>query len=167
MLDYLRPKHTQPLVASPGYGECAFFSLDLIPVSGRTISKASAETESVKRGLRFMPSYRDAKLMAATLRDVLGALQPEISHSKSLEIIAKQFGFDKWNVLAARISSTDEQGQMLPEFQPATPILRIFSFPKATEFYCDLRGFSVDWRNADQGPVYMQVSREQSDPSSQ
>ena len=56
-----------------------------------------------------MRTYRDAKLMARTLRDVLGAMQVEISCSKSLEIIARQFGFNDWNVLAARIAATDQQ----------------------------------------------------------
>jgi catechol 2,3-dioxygenase-like lactoylglutathione lyase family enzyme len=40
------------------------------------------------------------------------------------------------------------------------PILRIFSFEKAKEFYVDFLGFAVDWEHQFDGaaPVYMQVS---------
>jgi hypothetical protein len=51
-----------------------------------------------------MRDFRDAKAMAQTLRD---ALKPKtaISQSESLELIAKVFGFQNWNVLAAAIQS--------------------------------------------------------------
>ena len=46
-------------------------------------------------------------------------------------------------------------------FEPAIPVLRIFSVEKAREFYLDFLGFSLDWehRFADGMPVYAQVSR--------
>jgi catechol 2,3-dioxygenase-like lactoylglutathione lyase family enzyme len=46
-------------------------------------------------------------------------------------------------------------------FQPATPILRIFSLEKAKEFYLDFLGFKIDWEHTFEPgtPVYMQVSR--------
>lgn len=40
------------------------------------------------------------------------------------------------------------------------PILRIFDYPKALEFYCDWLGFTIDWEHrleAD-SPVYLQVT---------
>ena len=89
------------------------------------------------RGLRSMRTYLDAKLMAKTLRETLSARQIEISHSEGLEMVAKQFGFDNWNILAARISSDESTSKTSPQFQPPIPILRIFSVEKATEFYCD------------------------------
>jgi hypothetical protein len=51
-----------------------------------------------------MRDFRDAKVMAQTLRD---ALQPRIAltQSESLELTAKILGFHDWNVLAARIAS--------------------------------------------------------------
>jgi hypothetical protein len=51
-----------------------------------------------------MRDFRDAKAMAQTLRDVL---QPKtaLTRSESLELIAKIFGFQDWNVLAAKIQS--------------------------------------------------------------
>ena len=104
-----------------------------------------------------MRTYLDAKLMARSLREVLAARQVEISHSDGLEIVAKQFGFDNWNILAGRISALKDESS--PQFQSAIPILRIFSVAKANEFYGYFLGFSFDWKHDDQGPVYMQVSR--------
>jgi hypothetical protein len=51
-----------------------------------------------------MRDFRDAKAMAQTLRDVL---QPKtaLTRSESLELIARIFGFQDWNVLAAKIQS--------------------------------------------------------------
>jgi catechol 2,3-dioxygenase-like lactoylglutathione lyase family enzyme len=45
---------------------------------------------------------------------------------------------------------------------PAVPILRIYSYEKAIEFYVDFLGFRIDWefRYEPGGPVYMQVSRD-------
>jgi hypothetical protein len=48
-----------------------------------------------------MRDYRDAKAMARSLRQALGARGVVVTHSESLELIARSFGFDNWNVLAA------------------------------------------------------------------
>ena len=111
------------------------------------------------KGLSSMRTYRDAKLMAKNLRQVLGARQLEISHSESLEIVAKQFGCDNWNILSARISAPENPLNSSPQFEPAIPILGIFSVEKAIEFYCDFLGFSINWKQDEREPVYMQVSR--------
>ena len=58
-----------------------------------------------------MRDFRDAKAMAHSLRSALNAKAIEISHSESLELIAKAFGFDNWNVLSARIG-TGQQGSV-------------------------------------------------------
>jgi hypothetical protein len=50
-----------------------------------------------------MRDYRDAKAMARSLRQALGARGVAVTHGDSLELIARSFGFDNWNVLAARI----------------------------------------------------------------
>ena len=44
----------------------------------------------------------------------------------------------------------------------AVPVLRIFDFDKAREFYVGFLGFSVDWEHRFEPglPVYMQVSRD-------
>jgi len=52
-----------------------------------------------------MRDFRDAKVMAHALRDALKAKPVEITHSESLELIAKIFGFANWNILSAKISA--------------------------------------------------------------
>jgi len=54
-----------------------------------------------------MRDFRDAKAMAHALREALKAKAVETSHSESLELIAKVFGFDNWNILAARIDAAE------------------------------------------------------------
>ena len=50
-----------------------------------------------------MRDFRDAKAMAQSLRQALNARNITISHSDSLELIAKSFGYDNWNILVAKI----------------------------------------------------------------
>jgi Glyoxalase superfamily protein/Domain of unknown function (DUF3471) len=52
-----------------------------------------------------MRDFRDAKMMAQTLREALNAKSMSITHSESLELVAKILGFHDWNVLAAKIQS--------------------------------------------------------------
>jgi len=52
-----------------------------------------------------MAFTRDPKSMAKTLRAELAALQLDLSHSQSLEIVAKQLGFKDWNTAAAQLVS--------------------------------------------------------------
>jgi len=52
-----------------------------------------------------MRDFRDAKAMAQTLREVLVARAVSLTHSESLELVAKILGFRDWNVLSARIQS--------------------------------------------------------------
>jgi catechol 2,3-dioxygenase-like lactoylglutathione lyase family enzyme len=80
----------------------------------------------------------------------------------ALELIAAQFGYDDWNMLAAKIEASqpgDIKGSV--SIQPAIPIFRIFDVTKALEFYRDFLGFAVDWehRFAPNAPLYCQVSR--------
>ncbi|MBB2168779.1 hypothetical protein HLH36_10500 [Gluconacetobacter aggeris] len=56
-----------------------------------------------------MRTFRHAKLMASTLRADLAERGTAIGHSESLEIVARQFGFRNWNVLAARIAAAEQQ----------------------------------------------------------
>jgi len=53
-----------------------------------------------------MRDFRDAKAMAQTLREALNAKSVALPHSESQELIAKILGFRDWNVLAARIQSS-------------------------------------------------------------
>ena len=46
--------------------------------------------------------------------------------------------------------------------EKVVPILRIFDYKKAIEFYVDWLGFTIDWEHVfEEGmPIYMQVSRD-------
>ena len=46
-----------------------------------------------------MRDFRDSKAMAQSLRQALTAKAVSISHSDSLELVAKTFGLDNWNIL--------------------------------------------------------------------
>jgi hypothetical protein len=52
-----------------------------------------------------MHTFLDAKAMAKTLRAALAKRNIPITHSDSLELVAQQFGFKDWNVLAAEIAA--------------------------------------------------------------
>ncbi|MFC3075304.1 glyoxalase superfamily protein [Shinella pollutisoli] len=106
-----------------------------------------------------MRDHRDAKAMAKTLRETLAARNTDITHSEALEIVARQFGVDTWNILSARIEAKPAPAGIA--FEQAVPIVRIFDVAKAHEFYLGFLGFSVDWehRYGDNFPLYTQVSR--------
>ena len=53
-----------------------------------------------------MRDFRDAKAMAQTLRDALKVKSISVSHSESLELVARTLGFHDWNVLSAAIQSS-------------------------------------------------------------
>lgn len=57
-----------------------------------------------------MRDFRDAKAMAQTLSEVLSAKSVSLSHSESLELIARILGLRDWNVLAARIQASQPVG---------------------------------------------------------
>ncbi|CAM5314859.1 hypothetical protein MAUB1S_05475 [Mycolicibacterium aubagnense] len=113
-----------------------------------------------------MRTFLDAKAMAKTMREALTAKNIEIPHSEALEIVARQFGLETWNILSARIQR-NEGGEPAGKadggivFEQAVPIVRIFDVAKAHEFYLGFLGFVVDWehRYGDNFPLYTQVSR--------
>lgn len=53
-----------------------------------------------------MRDFRDAKAMAQTLREALRAKSVAFTNSESQELVARILGFRDWNVLAARIQTT-------------------------------------------------------------
>lgn len=61
-----------------------------------------------------MLHYSDAKTMARVLRKALAERHLEITHSDSLELVARQFGFANYNMLSARIAA-DGKAPPLPE----------------------------------------------------
>jgi Glyoxalase superfamily protein/Clp amino terminal domain, pathogenicity island component len=55
-----------------------------------------------------MRDFRDAKAMARALRDALKAKAVETTHAEALELIAKAFGYDNWNILSAKIEAAEQ-----------------------------------------------------------
>lgn len=122
----------------------------------RAAMRGFAGTENRKT----MRTHLDAKAMAKAMRHELAARGVEIAHSAALEIVARQFGLESWNVLASRIGGEAAPNEGIT-FEQAVPIVRIFDVAKAHEFYLGFLGFAVDWehRFGDDFPLYMQVSR--------
>ena len=91
-----------------------------------------------------MRDFRDAKSMAHTLREALKSRSVSLTHSESLELVAKTLGFHDWNVLAARIQAdqpmvtgagTSVLAASLPSVSagagiPIVPIRDIVLFPQ-------------------------------------
>ena len=71
-----------------------------------------------------MRDFRDAKAMAQTLREALNTKSVSLSHSESLELIAKILGCRDWNALSARIASSE-----LPAAKSGTSALETGSRP--------------------------------------
>src|SRR5262245_25279239 len=88
-----------------------------------------------------MRDFRDAKAMAQTLREALQTRSVSLTHSESLELIAKVLGFHDWNVLSARIQSEIQSEHQPLAIKPAAlprtstgvptmPLRDIVLFPK-------------------------------------
>jgi hypothetical protein len=67
-----------------------------------------------------MRDFRDAKVMAHALRDALKSRAVDTTHSESLELIAKAFGYDNWNILAAKIEAAEPRAGDTPTLSPAS-----------------------------------------------
>lgn len=86
-----------------------------------------------------MRDFRDAKSMAQTLRESLGAKAVTISHSESLELVSKMLGLADWNTLSALLQ-TERPGGELPvaprrsgtSTYPVIPIRDLVPFPTGT-----------------------------------
>jgi hypothetical protein len=111
-------------------------------------------------------SAPDPKTMAKSLRaELRERLEVDVTHSQCLEIVARQYGVDNWNILAAKAQANEiKQGSGFP-WQAVTgtiPVLRIFSVDAALQFYVEFLGFSLDFGGPSAGdgtPYYGQVSR--------
>jgi ATP-dependent Lon protease len=86
-----------------------------------------------------MRDFRDAKAMAQTLRDTLKTKSVSLTHSESLEIVAKTLGFHDWNVLSATIQArkpADAEPPKTPSQSgigavlPVIPLRDIVLFPQ-------------------------------------
>jgi hypothetical protein len=107
-----------------------------------------------------MRTYRDAKAMAKAMREALAQKNVDVSHSEALEIVARQFGLDTWNILSSKLEKADGPTGM-PDFTQPVPIFRIFDEDKARGFYEGFLDCTVDWEHRFHpgAPLYCQVSR--------
>ena len=56
-----------------------------------------------------MPTHKDAKAMARTLRVALADRNVSLSHSECLEIVARQFNSADWNTLSAKLLAEERR----------------------------------------------------------
>jgi hypothetical protein len=95
-----------------------------------------------------MRDFRDAKTMAHALRDALRVKAVETTHSESLELIAKAFGYANWNVLSAKIDAAGPR----PGAEGAAS--RILDPKRQQTLYCTFCGKSQhDVRKLIAGPA--------------
>ena len=114
-----------------------------------------------------MRTFRESKAMAKALRAELSARHGiDLAHSECLEVVARQFGFDNWNILAARIES-EGRSRIVPRFlvdgldigdprratSTTIPVLRIHDEKQALAYYCDFLGFALDFGGPAGGPA--------------
>ena len=79
-----------------------------------------------------MRDFRDAKAMAQTLREALKTRSVALSHSESLELVAKTLGFHDWNVLSAAIQASQPEAKPKNAGTaiPVTPMRDVVFFPQ-------------------------------------
>lgn len=108
-----------------------------------------------------MRTAHDAKGMAKAIRAALAEKDLTVSHSEALEIVARQFGFDTWNIMSAKLEKANEPPAGGPSFTQPVPIFRIFDEEKARGFYEGFLDCTVDWEHRFHpgAPLYCQVSR--------
>jgi hypothetical protein len=85
-----------------------------------------------------MRDFRDAKAMADALRDGLKAKAVETTHSECLELIAKAFGYENWNILSAKVEAAQSGA---PDGNAPFPARTIVPGPNNT-LYCSFCGKS-------------------------
>ena len=82
-----------------------------------------------------MRDFRDAKIMAQTLRETLQAKAVPISHSESLEMVSKIFGMNDWNTLSAVLKTERPEASATSKSPPsalaypAIPVRDFVPFP--------------------------------------
>jgi hypothetical protein len=97
-----------------------------------------------------MRDFRDAKTMAHALRDALKVKAVEATHSECLELIAKAFGYENWNILSAKIEAARPHAPDVPALSP--PAAQDDAKPKT--LYCSFCGKSQhDVLNLIAGPA--------------
>jgi hypothetical protein len=97
-----------------------------------------------------MRDFRDAKTMAHALRDALQLKAVETTHSECLELIAKAFGYENWNILSAKIEAARARAPGAPPLAPAAE----HEPPQKATLYCSFcRKSQHDVRKLIAGPA--------------
>jgi hypothetical protein len=94
----------------------------------------------------------DAKRAARTLREQLP--ETALTHSQALEIVARQLGYQDWNIASAKLLAREGIGAPIP-------VLRSLDEARAREFYIDYLSFTIEWEHRFNGepPLYMRLRR--------
>lgn len=71
----------------------------------------------------LLPTITEFKILARKLRDQMLRSGSRINHSKSLELIAKQWGFRDWNTLCASADTSDQTPPLARNFPTDCPVL--------------------------------------------
>lgn len=81
-----------------------------------------------------MRDYRDAKAMAQTLRQALKERSVSLTHSESLELIARVLGVADWNTLSATINTSPKPAIVEAPVvrKPVLPLRDLVLFPEMT-----------------------------------
>ena len=99
-----------------------------------------------------MRAFRDAKAMARALRDALKSKAIETTHAETLELIAKAFGYENWNILSAKIDAAEPAASH--EDSPSTGAQDDPASPKT--LYCSFCGKSQhEVRKLIKGPTVL------------
>jgi hypothetical protein len=85
-----------------------------------------------------MRDFRDAKAMAHALRHALQVQAVAATHSECLELIARAFGYENWNILSAKI----EAAQMPPPGESALASVAEHDPAPQKTLYCSFCGKS-------------------------
>jgi hypothetical protein len=97
-------------------------------------------------------TVNDAKLAARSLREQLS--ETGITHSRALEIVARQLGYRDWNTASAALDARGGVGAPVP-------VLRSLDEARAREFYVEFLGMAIEWehRFEPNSPLYMRLRR--------
>jgi hypothetical protein len=80
-----------------------------------------------------MRDFRDAKIMAHTLRQALATKGYKVTNSDSLELMAQAFGVADWNTLSAAIRDravAPQNNAAVPQFPTTATMLRALAYAR-------------------------------------
>lgn len=117
-----------------------------------------------------MRDFRDAKVIAKTLRDDLAQKNLKLGHSESLELVSRLFGCPNWNVLSARIeraarahllaAASPALGGEAPQTPAISPFFIVGDVARTVAFYSGKLGFSVGFQDPPETPFFAVIHRD-------